>query len=1174
MLPGSPGRGRRLLALVVAVVVAAGAGAGVGAGVATADTAPPDPAIPVTVSADALPTVQVDGVVWTQAVVGNRVYAGGRFSTARPAGAAAGTSTTARGNLLAYDITTGNLVTSFAPNLNGQVLSVVASPDGSRIYVGGEFTSANGSSRYRLAAYNTADGSLVSTFRPNLDFRVRALAVTDSTVYVGGAFSTANGNPRSRLAAFRTSDGGLLPWAPAADAEVFSMVLTPDRSKVVVGGQFANVSGTAAYGMSALDPTSGAVLPWAANTVVRNAGPNSAVNSLTADGGLVFGTGYKFGTGGNFEGTFAADPANGAIVWLEDCHGDTYSAASAGGVVYTAGHAHFCGNIGGFPETDPKSFHRALAFSRAATQKVLKNTEPGYSNFAGRPAPSLLTWFPEIDAGTFTGQNQGTWSVAGNSDYVVMGGEFPRVNRLGQQGLVRFAVSRIAPDAQGPRLSGSNLVPTLVSQRAGTARVSWTANWDRDNEALTYRVIRDGNTAAPVFTTTARSTFWNRPALGFEDTGLTPGKVHSYRLQVTDPHGNTVVGDPASVTVTATTPSSAYADTVRADGASSLWRLGEPSGSTALDTAGFTDLSLGSGVTRGVAGAPAGNGDAASRFAGTVDGTSSTSNAVHAPNTFSTEAWFRTTSTAGGKIIGFGNKQVGASTNYDRHVYLDATGRVTFGVNPGTLRVITSPGSYNDGAWHHVVATLGSGGAHLYVDGALIGSSTTTTRGEPIFGFWRVGGDNVAKWPGAAGSWFDGTLDEVALYPTVLSAAQVQKHFTTSGPSAATSNAAPVATFTSTASGLTATVDGSGSTDSDGSIAGYSWNFGDGTTATGATASRTYTAGGTYTVRLTVTDDKGATGTTTKAVTVQAPAAPNAAPVAAFTSATSGLTVTVDGSGSTDSDGSIAGYSWDFGDGGTATGATASRTYTAGGTYTVRLTVTDDKGATGTTTKAVTVTSPPGPAAPFAADAFGRTVSGGWGTADTGGAWTVTGGATGASVSGGVGRLTMTAPGSQPTAFLGTTSTDTDLRVSTSVDKVATGGGTYLSVVGRRVGTAGDYRLKLRVQSTGVVATSLVRTVSGTETVLASGTVAGVTYAPGQVLNVRLQVIGTGTTSLAAKVWPSTSSEPAAWQLTAGDTTLALQAAGSLGLVGYLSASSTNAPVTASFDGLTASRTA
>ena len=81
------------------------------------------------VTADPLPTAQINGVVWSQAVVGNTVYAGGNFTKARPAGAAAGTQEVARTYLMAYDITTG-VMTTFAPVLNGQVRSVVASPDG------------------------------------------------------------------------------------------------------------------------------------------------------------------------------------------------------------------------------------------------------------------------------------------------------------------------------------------------------------------------------------------------------------------------------------------------------------------------------------------------------------------------------------------------------------------------------------------------------------------------------------------------------------------------------------------------------------------------------------------------------------------------------------------------------------------------------------------------------------------------------------------------------------------------------------------------------------------------------------------------------------------------------------------------------------------------------------
>ena len=81
-------------------------------------TAPGAVALDPTVTADALPTVQINGVAWSQVVVGNTVYVAGDFSTARPAGAAAGVSTTPRGNLLAYNLTTGVLITTWAPTLD------------------------------------------------------------------------------------------------------------------------------------------------------------------------------------------------------------------------------------------------------------------------------------------------------------------------------------------------------------------------------------------------------------------------------------------------------------------------------------------------------------------------------------------------------------------------------------------------------------------------------------------------------------------------------------------------------------------------------------------------------------------------------------------------------------------------------------------------------------------------------------------------------------------------------------------------------------------------------------------------------------------------------------------------------------------------------------------------
>ena len=107
----------------------------------------------------------------------------------------------------------------------------------------------------------------------------------------------------------------------------------------------------------------------------------------------------------------------------------TALAAAVAGAVYTVSHAHYCTPVGGFPQSDPWAINmrRALAFTVGATG-TNNHDEHGYYDWYGAPAPSMLNWFPEVDAGSFTGKTQGAWSVSGNDEYVVLGGEFPRVN--------------------------------------------------------------------------------------------------------------------------------------------------------------------------------------------------------------------------------------------------------------------------------------------------------------------------------------------------------------------------------------------------------------------------------------------------------------------------------------------------------------------------------------------------------------------------------------------------------------------------------------------------------------------------------------------------------------------------------------------------------------------------
>ena len=288
---------------------------------ARADSAPvdpADPATPATVTADALPTVQINGVVWEQAVVGNTVYAGGSFTRARPAGAAPGTQETVRNNLLAYDLRTGELNTSFAPNLNAQVLAVAASPDGSTVYVGGDFTQANGQARYRLAAYSTATGALLGNFAPTMGGEVTALAVSDTTVYVGGIdWGSAGGAGRNFLAAFDRSTGAVLPWAPSVDSEIDALALVNGGASVVVGGHLSQINGATAHGLGRVDARTGQNLPLSAALATTNGSLNSGFTDLASDGDTMYATGYSWKSEGNLEGVLAFDPNGGAVRWVD-----------------------------------------------------------------------------------------------------------------------------------------------------------------------------------------------------------------------------------------------------------------------------------------------------------------------------------------------------------------------------------------------------------------------------------------------------------------------------------------------------------------------------------------------------------------------------------------------------------------------------------------------------------------------------------------------------------------------------------------------------------------------------------------------------------------------------------------------------------------------------------------
>lgn len=1376
---------------------------------AQADTAPPvanDPVNPQTVAADALPTTQIDGVAWTQLVVGNTVYVGGRFTNARPAGAAPGVNTVPRSNLLAYDIRTGELLNSWAPTTNGEVLYITASPDKSRIYIGGSFTQVNGQTRNRIAALNPTTGAVVAGFNPNSNATVRTIVATNDTVYFGGLLTTVNQVTRARAAAVQASNGALLDWAPqAAGGSVHAMALSPDGASLVVGGSFTTMNGSSnpGYGLAALDPVTAAMKPFPVNNVVRNGGANAAILRINTDADSMYFNGYVFGSGGNLEGVARTD-SSGKVIWIEDCHGDSYDTYPLDDAIYVATHAHYCQNVpGGTPQPEPWVAHRSTAFSKAPAG-TLRTEYLNYFNFAGNPAPKPLHWFPRIDNGTFTGQGQGAWDISGNGDYVVAGGEFPRAGTIAQQGLVRFAKRSISPNTEGPQLSGSRTVPTVTSPAAGEVLVSWQANWDRDNENLTYRVMRN-NVEIPEATRTVASRMWDRRTLSFRDTGLPAGSEQRYRIYATDPLGNesrsdtvtvtvsgsgttddyartvtqdapehywrlgdsttqladytgrrnanvtgsvgtdqngVIAGDPAttfpgqSSTTAATSelvqgpffysveawvktttnrggrilgfsgsqtgtsasnrvdrmiymtnsgriefgsrqggfrntlltsnayndgqwhhivgtvsddgmylyvdgrkqggrtdartgysydgywrlggdnltswsdrptsdyfngsideaavyrealsanrvrahylasgrtlegqsvPTDAYGKAVYDDGPELFWRLGETSGSTAADSSlnGNTGTYT-NGPTLGGESAVNLAGDRSAGFAGSA--LLPADRAMDSPSAYTAETWFKTTSTSGGRLLGFGASRTTTAGTADRQLYMGSDGKLHFGVlaSGNVMSVVVSPQAYNDGAWHLATIAQGSRGMKLYVDGVLVANNLEPTNAS-YNGYWRAGGAMASGWPGATGSSFAGSLDEIAVFTRELGENAVQDHFTKSGGELP--NQGPTAAFSSQVDNLTAQFDSSGSNDPDGSIASYAWDFGDGSTSTQANPSHVYADPGTYTVRLTVTDNDGATSSTQDTVVTTSPA-----PTARFTSSVSNLTVQFDGSSSSDPDGSVASYAWDFGDGETGTTATPTHVYAAPGSYDVTLTVTDDDAGTDSVTRTVTVSDPP-PAGVAASDAFGRSVTDGWGTADNGGAWTLAGGVARFDVANGRGSIEMLNPGGGPrTSLDGVSARDVDATVSVALDKLANGGGAFAYAGVRTSGNTGlnSYRAKVKVVNTGRVTLYVNRVVNGVETVVDSVLLpAGTTYAVGDQLRIRLQAVGSSPTTVRAKTWPVGSAEPTSWQVSGTDSAADLQGPGGVMLGTYLSGSSTNTPVSWLFDDLDVQR--
>lgn len=703
---------------------------------------------PISITADDLSTWQTNGIVWAMAASDDGVvYTGGTFSTVRPPGAASGTSERPAVNFAAFDAATGaptDCSLSFTLSSGtATVRSLVLSPDGETLYAGGRFGSVNGVGVSNIAAIDTATCTPRQNFKVAVSATVRALAVTDDTVYLGGDFNTVAGQTRNKFAAV-TTGAALKPWTANTDEVGRAVEVTPDGRHVVIGGDFFTVNKTTSHALAVVDATTGALTRSYPGFI-----PNtSTVQDLTSDAKQFY-TANEGTGGGVFDGRIALDLTTFNQVWRDTCLGATQALLVHNGVLYSGSHAHDCASMGEFPDQPRKHL---------LAQSV--------------DDPKLLPWFPDTNDGI--GEPVGPRVMAqtdkGGHHYLWVGGEFTTVNSKAQQALTRFADGPDTGAPWVPNVSVSTVAPDKVD-------VNWQTSFDTDDGELTYRIYKDG-ASTPVHTTTGYSVFWDRPQLRWTDTAVTPGETHTYRITASD-GTNTSAKSPA-VSATVTAKAASYPARVLSDGATLYWRYDEGTSTFAADTgAGLDNGFLRNTPSYRQTPAAVSGPSTAIGFNGTTQ--YAYSNRSRSQTTkFSVETWIKTTTTRGGKIIGFGTNTMELSGKYDKHVYMLNNGRLAFGTHKGGGggQTVSTTGAYNDGAWHHVVATQGSGGMALYVDGQLRASNTQYTTNESYTGYWRVGGDNLATWPNRPTSnFFAGQIDETAVYPAALTAAQVSAHY-------------------------------------------------------------------------------------------------------------------------------------------------------------------------------------------------------------------------------------------------------------------------------------------------------------------------------------------------------------------------------------------------------------
>ena len=370
------------------------------------------------------------GRVLAVAVSGGTVYLGGDFQSASPPGSKDETALVERQHLAAFS-DRGTKLADWNPGTDKEVRALLVSPDGRRVYAGGTFSRIAGTTQSRLAAVDAATGALDTSFQPpKPDAVVRALALSPdgSVLYVGGDFSqltAADGTVEARphLAALDAATGSLLPWMPPEDAGgryyghtgvkdktrpggVHAIAPSTDGTAVHVGGSFLSFGGRS--GLVSLDAKTGEPTPWQTKI-------DRPVHGLTMgrDGHTFYAA--TGGTGGRLIAFRPHGPPEGT--WEVKTDGDNMAVVETATTVYLIGHYD---NIVQ-PDSD-------------CYQYCPDGTPRAHLSAFDRNG-KIQDWNPTANTPT------GPYTATADDQHLYVVGEFTKINGVRRVGFARFSAT-------------------------------------------------------------------------------------------------------------------------------------------------------------------------------------------------------------------------------------------------------------------------------------------------------------------------------------------------------------------------------------------------------------------------------------------------------------------------------------------------------------------------------------------------------------------------------------------------------------------------------------------------------------------------------------------------------------------------------------------------------------